>query len=368
MKFDGAVIYTFAPLRLQRDFWDATGGPFQHCNMTHLVELYESEGLMGTMICTEKMARVILPHILTGESKTVGEWLDLVYWKNRNNGFNGESAYEFGRFEFLLYDILAKRENQPLHRYLGAEKDCISAYGSGAGTNLSDSEMVKEIEGFLRDGYRSVKMKVAAHFGSNLNRDIQRIALVRKTIGDDIGLAIDANQYFNSKEALEFIGRADQYKIEWYEEPIHSSDFEGLRELTKLCPVDIAMGESMRNHFMFKEYINCGVKHLQPCPSNMAGITEWMKIRDMAEEKHITITSGGLPYMASPLIATAGSDARQEYLAPVEDMQREFLSVKWEIKNGTFILPDIAGVPFVVDINYMQKKGLILRKDYYYPN
>ena len=57
-------------------------------------------------------------------------------------------------------------------------------------------------------------------------------------------------------------------------------------------------------------------------------------IRDMAQENEITLMSGGLPYMASTLISTADHNERQEYLAPVE---------------------------------YMRKKGLILRKDYYYP-
>ena len=367
MKFDGAAVYTFAPIELPVDFWDSTGGPFHYCNMTHLVELYEAGGVTGTMICTERMAKVVLPYIMTGETKTAGEWLDIVYWQNRNNGFNSESAYEYGRFEFLIYDILAKMEGQPLHRYLGAKKDWLNAYGSGAGTNLTDEQMVKEIEGFLADGYKTVKMKIAASFGSDLDNDIRRIALVRRTIGDDIGLAIDANQYFKAEEALEFIKRANEYRIEWFEEPVHCCDFEGAAWLAERSPVDVAMGESMRNHYMFKEYLKCGVKHFQPCPSNMAGIREWMMIRDMAQDNGITLTSGGLPYMASVLISTAEETARQEYLAPVENVQREFLSVKWEIKDGKFYLPDIAGMPFMVDLDYMRKKGLILRKDYYYP-
>ncbi len=368
LKFDGAAVYTFAPMRLPVDFWDSTGGPFSYCNMTHLVELYEAGGITGKMICTERMAKVVLPHILTGEERTAGEWLDIVYWQNRNNGFNGESAYEYGRFEFLIYDILAKMAGQPLHRYLGAEKDWLYAYGSGAGTSLTDEQMTKELEGFLKDGYKTVKMKIATNFGADLDRDIRRIALAREVIGPDIGLAIDANQYFQAEAALEFIERAAKYQIEWFEEPVHCCDFEGLDWLSKRSPVPIAMGESMRNHYMFREYLRCGVKHFQPCPSNMAGIREWMEIRDMAKENQITLTSGGLPYMASALIATADETARQEYLAPVEDMQREFLSVKWEIKDGRFILPDIPGMPFVVDLDYMRKKCLILRKDYYYPS
>lgn len=44
--------------------------------------------------------------------------------------------------------------------------------------------------------------------------------------------------------------------------------------------------------------------------------------QDMARENKIKLTSGGLPYMASPLIATADDEARQEYLAPIESLQR----------------------------------------------
>ena len=367
LKFDGAAVYTFVPKELPVDFWDSTGGPFHYWNMTHLVELYEAGGITGTMICTERMEKVILPHILTGETKTAGQWLDRVYWQNRNNGFNAESAYEYGRFEFLIYDILAKMDGKPLHRYLGAEKDSLAAYGSGCGTNLTDCQMVQELEDFLKAGYKTVKMKIASNFGADLDNDIRRIALARKTIGDSIGLAIDGNQYFKPETALEFIKRANEYNIEWYEEPVHCCDFEGLSWLTKRSPVDIAMGESMRNHYMFREDLNRGAKHFQPCPSNMAGIREWMAIRDMARENKIKLTSGGLPYMASPLIATADDEARQEYLAPIESLQREYLSVKWEIKNGRFYLPDIPGVPFVVDLTSMRRHCLIAKKEYFYP-
>ncbi len=53
------------------DFNDSTGGPFCYSNLTHLIEIYDSDGTVGTMICTDRMPKVILPYILTGEKKTV---------------------------------------------------------------------------------------------------------------------------------------------------------------------------------------------------------------------------------------------------------------------------------------------------------
>ena len=55
------------------------------------------------------------------------------------------------------------------------------------------------------------------------------------------------------------------------------------------------------------------------------------RLNKALRENKIKLTSGGLPYMASPLIATADDEARQEYLAPIESLQWEYLSVKWEI-------------------------------------
>ena len=91
------------------------------------------------------MERVILPLIMTGQTKTYEEWYQRVYWAIRNRGFSGESAVEMGRLDLALHDILAKRVGQPLHRFLGATRDWVNVYASGMGTGLTWEQMVAEL-------------------------------------------------------------------------------------------------------------------------------------------------------------------------------------------------------------------------------
>lgn len=59
------------------------------------------------------------------------------------------------------------------------KRTSLAAYGSGCGTNLTDCQMVQELEDFLKAGYKTVKMKIASNFGADLDNDIRRIALAK---------------------------------------------------------------------------------------------------------------------------------------------------------------------------------------------
>lgn len=70
--------------------------------------------------------------------------------------------------------------------------------------------------------------------------------------------------------------RANEYNIEWYEN-------RSIAVILKACLVDkVPCGYRhgrVHEPLYVPEYLNRGVKHFQPCPSNMAGIREWMAIR-----------------------------------------------------------------------------------------
>ena len=87
-----------------------------------------------------------------------------VYWSCRNSGFDGETAGEVGKLEYLLTDILAKRADMPFHRFLGALKDSVTVYGSGGSTHLSGADLAGEMEHFMDCGHKTVKMKVGTDF------------------------------------------------------------------------------------------------------------------------------------------------------------------------------------------------------------
>jgi L-alanine-DL-glutamate epimerase-like enolase superfamily enzyme len=364
--FTKAVLANFAPITIPKPFYDSTGGPFNVVPLESWLQLYDADGVCGQAPCSPLLARVILPLIMTGEKKTYDEWYRFVYWKLRNKGFSGESIIEFGNLDLALNDLMAKKAKLPLHRFWGAARDWVHVYGSAGGTGLSDQELADEITGLVEDGYSTIKMKIATNFGSEIERDVRRIGMVRKLVGKEVKIAIDANQCWDARQALEFARRVVEYDLAWFEEPVHSADLEALGALTKLCPIPVSMGESLRNHYMFEQYAQLGVAHLQPVPSNLGGIREWFQIRDIAKKYGLTFTSGGFSPLTAAYVATASEDAMVEYLTPIMKSFVAIMKVAPEEKDGKFHLPLQPGLPVDLDWELLENKGLLLTKEYYY--
>lgn len=365
LSFERAVIYSLRPIPQKAPFSDATSGPFLYTKIDHLMELYDSDGAVGKIPCSSLMTERILPLVLTGEKKTFEEWMLLLYWKLRNNGLAGETTREIGRFEYALLDIVSKKAGMPAHKFLGSGRDWVDVYGSGGSTHLEGKELAEEMERFLSFGHKIVKMKVATDFGTRLDRDVERVKLVRETIGPDVGLALDANMAFNKTQALEFIKRVEEYDIAWFEEPIHSYDYQGYRELVSECSVPVSLGESFLNHYLFQPMAEAGVKHFQPTASNFGGIEEWLEVNRMAKESGAMISTGGLPMLSTVMIANAGDNAITEFLEPCNQPLVDYMDIRPERRDGRFYFPDCAGLPYRFDLERLEREDFILAKNYY---
>lgn len=368
MRFTKAEYYTFHPILLPTPFHDSTGGPFRTVPMTNWLVLYDQDGVAGNCPCSGDMGNIILPMIMTGETKTYLEWYDIIYWEIRNRGFATEAAVELGRLDFALHDIMAKRAGLPLHRFLGAERDWVEVYASGCGTSLTRDQMVAEVEQFIRSGYKTFKMKIAANFGTQLDDDIERVRIVRGLIGSQARLAVDANQLWNAQQALAFAEKIHKYEIAWFEEPVHSYDTRELEKLTAVCPIPVAMGESMRNKYQYYPYIKFGVRQLQPIPSNLSGVRDWLFVRDQAREFGLELTSGGFSHITASFIATGNEEDMVEYLYPVLNRFYEMMDLRPEEQDGRFLLPDQPGLPVSPNFPLLEKLNYIAQKQYILPN
>ncbi len=368
MRFSRAVLYAFAPIKLPVPFQDSTSGLFDSIPLECWLQLTDQDGVTGQCPCSYEMGRIILPLIMTGETRTYDQWYKRVYWAVRNRGFSGESIVELGRLDLALHDILAKRRGLPMHRFFGATRDWVNVYASGMGTNLTWKQMVDETEGFIRDGYTTFKMKIATDFGSSLDHDLRRIAEVRRIIGDKAELAIDANQLWRADDALDFIQRAEAFNLAWFEEPVHSHDIEELEKLTKVCPVDVAMGESLRNHYLYYVYAQAGVKHLQPVTSNLGGVRDWMAVRDLAAKRGLRLTSGGFSHITASYVATASEETMVEYLYPIMRYFWEVMDLRPEERDGKFLLPSEPGLCVSPDFKALERMDKIVSKQYFYPD
>jgi L-alanine-DL-glutamate epimerase-like enolase superfamily enzyme len=86
----------------------------------------------------------------------------------------------------------------------------------------SPEEMALQAAKLVDQGYRYLKIKVHGE----VDLDVARVAAIRKSVGDDVHLTIDANQSYSPKDAVTAILRMADYRIDLVEQPVRANDLE----------------------------------------------------------------------------------------------------------------------------------------------
>ena len=368
IKFVKAVYYNFHPIPLPRPFKDGTGGMGKNAPEQGCIELYDAEGACAHLSVGRSFVKNILPLILNGETNTYEGWRNSLYWKVRNSGFQSGQAVEVGQLDLMMLDILAQRAKQPLHRFLGAKKDWAAAYKGGGSILLEDQELVEDMVRYVEEGYKTVKFKVGSDNGTNMERDMKRLEMVRSAVGPEIGVAVDANQRWDVEDAYRFAKLAEPYKLAWFEEPIHSHDMNGIKQLKEMgVTMPLAFGESMRTYYAYETYAEKGVDHLQPSIGRMTRIDEMLMIRDLAREKGITFSSGGRIYLNAIFGCLYEENEKVEYHEPISKPVGEYTMFQPEERDGRFYCqPDLPGNPQRMNIEKLEKDGLLESRKVFY--
>src|SRR5207249_10099554 len=113
-------------------------------------------------------------------------------------------------------DVKAKALGVPRHRVLGSAHDRVPVYGAGGWTHYTEKELVREQLSFVERGFSRTKMKVARDFGRAAKEDIARLAAVRKALGDEVTIFVDANNGYYAKQAIRMAAAFNDYDIGWF--------------------------------------------------------------------------------------------------------------------------------------------------------
>lgn len=215
---------------------------------------------------------------------------------------------------------------------------------------------------FKSEGYHQTKFKIG--YGTDWGKDIRRLEKARIALGEEFGIAVDANQAWDVETAFAFSKEAAAYHVSWFEEPIHAYDMAGLKQLRdKLdeagIAMSVAMGESVRSYHTFAGYAEHGVDHLQPGNTRMYCIGENMKVWELAKEKGAMLSSGGFTFQNVVMGTLYGEEAMIEYHQPIMEVLVPYFSVVSEVKDGKFYLPDVPGLPVKMDFEKLERDGLL---------
>jgi L-alanine-DL-glutamate epimerase-like enolase superfamily enzyme len=191
--------------------------------------------------------------------------------------------------DFILWDILGKAVNRPIYKILGGTKNKVLAYAS--------SEHLAYVEDYIPDvqkakaaGFKAYKIhpgagqsKTGSRIPSYLGH-IEEIKTVREAAGDDFTLLFDAVQGYNYYEALAVGQALDKYGYVAFEDPMRTSDIEGLIELRKHLNVPTEVGEFLGDIYDYADYIKRDAMGIVRLVTDAAGgITGSFRVGQLAD-------------------------------------------------------------------------------------
>ena len=149
-------------------------------------------------------------------------------------------------FDLACWDILGKYKNEPVYKLLGAPTNqVVTDYTIGID---APEAMQKEAHRLVYDkGFDILKVKV----GLNLDNDMDAIDRIRKEVGPNVRIRVDANQGYSVESALKALKVFEQYGVDAIEQCRPWWDFDGAAEIHQknTTSVKLMLDESIHNHY-----------------------------------------------------------------------------------------------------------------------
>jgi L-Ala-D/L-Glu epimerase len=201
-------------------------------------------------------------------------------------------------FDMALYDIAAQHAKMPLYQFLGGQnKTMLSDITIGI---MPPDDMAQHAVNFVHNGAKILKVKL----GTSVAIDVARIAAIRKAVGTEIIIRIDANQGWSYPDACEALTQLAPFNIEFCEQPMRTYNNHKLPELLQISPIKIMADESVYTHHDAAQQIrtqSCHYINIKLAKSG--GILEAQKIIETATANNIFCMMGGM--LESRLALTA---------------------------------------------------------------
>jgi L-talarate/galactarate dehydratase len=236
------------------------------------------------------------------------------YWRLQNIGRRGLVSQAYSAVDLALWDLKGKIAGLPLYKLLGGARESTPVYGSDTGWLwMSPEEIIEASQPYLEQGMMGIKLKVGH---SDPEADAERVTRVREALGEEVWLAVDANQRYDYGTALS-MGHFFEEEIgaDWFEEPISCEDVDGHARLADRLEIPIALGETLQSSSEIRNYLEHGaVDVVQPDLTRMGGLTNWLKAAALAELYHRPVAPHLLPEVAVHLACGLPQVRMVEYM------------------------------------------------------
>jgi galactonate dehydratase len=265
-----------------------------------------------------------------------------------------------------IYQLLGGkiRENVPLYTHFAYERTVEGMVESAVGEVERGSKAIKT-DPFMAAGGLSNSIYVDGQISRDVeNTGVAMIEGIRKALGPDIQVLIDAHALYNVPTAIRLANRLAPYDITWFEEPCPPESYDALETVRNQVPTRICVGERLYTRFEFLPVLNRHLTdYVMPDVTWTGGISELKKIATLAETFYIPISphdaSGPVNLMAGAQVSiTTPNFYRLEARRVKLDFYNTFLEEPLQVQGDALIVPETAGLGVRLNVEYLEKNQI----------
>jgi L-alanine-DL-glutamate epimerase-like enolase superfamily enzyme len=266
--------------------------------------------------------------------------------------------------DIALWDLKGKAVGRPVWALLGgALRRTVPAYVTGFYYRDGErpDDLAREAAMYLEHGYRTVKVKVG---GLPPEADAERVGRIRRAVGRDVAIMLDANQGWNLPAAVRAARLCAEHDIFWLEDPMPWYDERRtLQRLKEEVTIPIAAGETEYTPFGLRTMLAEGLVDYLIIDSTWAGgLTTWRKAAVMAELYQVPLAAHHDPQIHVHAVAASPTGFILESFAdPTRDpLWFELFRERPAIVDGFMAVPDAPGLGLELRDETLEKYGVKL--------
>ncbi|MEP2027121.1 MAG: mandelate racemase/muconate lactonizing enzyme family protein [Paracoccaceae bacterium] len=246
-------------------------------------------------ITAQVLHRQVAPWTLGQDTTNLDDLLDVV--TEREHKFPGSYLRRaMAGLDTAIWDLRGKQLGKSVAELLGGSPGGIRAYASSMKRDITPSDEASRLK-HLRDtmGFDAFKVRAGAEVGRNVDewpgRTEEIIPTMRREMGGDVDLLIDANSCYSPLRAIEVGHLLEDNGFCHYEEPCPYWELEQTKQVTDSLEIDVTGGEQDCDLVTWRQMIDMrAVDIVQPDILYLGGICRTMRVVEMAKAASLPVT------------------------------------------------------------------------------
>jgi L-alanine-DL-glutamate epimerase-like enolase superfamily enzyme len=256
-------------------------------------------------------------------------------------GPGGIYALALSAIDIACWDLRGKAEGKSVCELLGGLRRRVPTYASGALLRQHPVDYLAEAGPRLVGmGFRQMKMQCGSE--PSVAASVERVRVMRESVGPDVDLMCDINQLWSVPHAVRVGHRIEEYDLFWLEDPVAHDDLPGLATVADALVMPIAAGEYHYGIVPFRHLLEArAIDIVMIDLLRVGGITQWMKVAGMAQAFNRPVVSHLIPEIHLHLIGAIPNGLTVEYMPWTYRLWTEFPSVS---ADGSLEIPSRPGL------------------------